>query len=171
VQSEILANPTLHRDPAGHASRHGPAHAQLPAAGRHGFRPADRVDPHAVELYAQRLDGDHPFVVSRPTDVSLTAWALVFRAAGHQVLHHHPEPWLTGVFYVNAPPGSPRPGAIRIGGLPEWVGIDPPWPLVTIEPEPGRLILFPSFVPHETVPTGSDEERISIAFDVKRNDD
>jgi hypothetical protein len=94
----------------------------------------------------------------------------VLRGRGHQRLHHHPRPWLTGVYYVAAPGGSPPPGAIRIGPLPAWAGVDPPWPVRDIAPEPGTLLLFPSFFPHETLPTESDPERVSVAFDVDRAD-
>ena len=34
-----------------------------------------------------------------------------------------------------------------------------------IRPQEGRLVLFPSFVYHETVPFESQAHRISIAFD------
>jgi hypothetical protein len=101
----------------------------------------------------------------------MTQWALVFRGGGHQVPHHHPGCWLTGVYYVSARrdpprPGEPLPGIIRIGGLPGWAGVEPPWELIEVEPVPGTLLLFPSFVPHETVPPGEGAERISVAFDV-----
>jgi hypothetical protein len=36
-----------------------------------------------------------------------------------------------------------------------------------IEPVPGRLVLFPSYVPHATIPPGSsDGARICVTFDV-----
>ncbi|MEJ0041812.1 MAG: putative 2OG-Fe(II) oxygenase [Rhizomicrobium sp.] len=35
-----------------------------------------------------------------------------------------------------------------------------------IEPVPGRLVLFPSYVSHATELTGIDGARISVAFDV-----
>ncbi|MET1113123.1 MAG: putative 2OG-Fe(II) oxygenase [Allosphingosinicella sp.] len=171
VRGEILANPSLHRDPAGHATRFGLRTGTFPAAG-------DRAGPalvaairSAIGAYAEALAGDHPFVRARPARATLTQWALVFRGAGHQLPHHHPGCWLTGVYYVSAGfvtprPGAPYPGKILVGGLPDWAGVAPPWPLLEIEPEPGTLLLFPSFVPHETVPPGDGAERISVAFDV-----
>lgn len=166
LREEILANPTLHADPAGHATRKGRRTAAFPL-------PGDRAGPALVTAirrkvadYASSLVGDHPFVAARPDEARFTPWALVFRGAGHQVLHHHPGPWLTGVYYVAAPDGPERPGALRIGGLPGWTEARPPWPVIDVEPVPGRLILFPSYVPHETLATGSDETRISVAFDV-----
>jgi hypothetical protein len=166
LKGEILANPTLRPDPAGHTTRHGLRSLAFPAAGD-AAAPAllDRIRS-AVGGYAAALAGDHPFVRARPARGVLTAWAIVLRGRGRQLLHHHPRPWLTGVYYVAAPEGRPPPGAIRIGRLPDWAGIAPPWPIREIAPEPGTLILFPSFFPHETLPTESDAERVSVAFDV-----
>jgi hypothetical protein len=170
LREEVLASPSLHPDPAGHATRSGLRTRIFPAA-------ADRAAPAligeiraAIASYAGALSGDHPFVRARPWRATLTPWALVFRGAGHQVAHHHPGCWMTGVYYVSvrAQDGAadgPRRGAIRIGRLPDWAGVEPPWPLLEIEPVPGTLLLFPSYIPHETVPPG-DAERISIAFDV-----
>jgi hypothetical protein len=168
VRAEILANPTLHPDPAAHTTRNGLRTLAFPL-------PADRAAPalldtirDSIAAYAAGLEGDHPFVKSRPEMASFTAWAIVLRAAGHQQLHHHPKPWMTGVYYVAAPALAGNAGALRIGTLPPWAGVEPPWTVLDVPPRPGTLVLFPSFVPHETLPTGSESERISIAFDVDR---
>ncbi|HEU0098165.1 MAG TPA: putative 2OG-Fe(II) oxygenase [Allosphingosinicella sp.] len=171
VRREILANPSLHSDPAGHATRSGLRTATFPAAGDRASAALVGAIRAAVDSYAAGLSGDHPFVRARPARAIMTQWALVFRGAGRQLPHHHPGCWLTGVYYVSAlrdspRPGAPFPGVIRIGGLPDWAGVEPPWPRLEIQPVPGTLLLFPSFVPHETVAPGAGAERISVAFDV-----
>ncbi len=171
VREEILANPTLHPDPAGHATRSGLRTRNFPAAGDRAAPALVDAIRGAIEDYSEALAGDHPFVRARPSRATFTPWALLFRGAGHQLQHHHPGCWLTGVYYVSARhdvprPGAPRPGMIRIGGLPAWAGVEPPWRVIDVEPVPGTLLLFPSFVPHETVPPGEGAERISVAFDV-----
>ena len=175
VRAEILANPSLHPDPVGHATRSGLRTRHFPAAGDRAAPALLEAIRAAVAAYADGLAGDHPFVRSRPDRATFTPWALLFRGPGHQVAHHHPGCWLTGVYYVSArrdspAPGAAHPGAIRIGILPDWTGIEPPWPVLEIEPVPGTLLLFPSFVPHETVPPGEGAERISVAFDVAAAD-
>jgi hypothetical protein len=171
VRAEILANPSLHPDPVGHATRSGLRTRHFPAAGDRAATALVEAIRAAVAAYAEVLDGDHPFVRFRPARATFTPWALVFRGAGHQVAHHHPGCWLTGVYYVSARrdspgPGGAHPGAIRIGVLPASAGMEPPWLVLEVEPVPGTLLLFPSFVPHETVPPGEGAERISVAFDV-----
>jgi hypothetical protein len=171
VRAEIIANPSLHPDPVGHATRSGLRTRHFPAAGDRASAALLETIRTAVAAYAGTLAGDHPFVRARPERAALTPWALVFRGAGHQVAHHHPGCWLTGVYYVSArrdppAPGAAPPGAIRLGVPPDWAGIAPPWPVLEVEPVPGTLLLFPAFVPHETVPPGDGAERISVAFDI-----
>lgn len=175
VRGEILANPSLHRDPAGHATRSGVRTRIFPAAGDRAAPALIGAIRAAVEAYAGALSGGHPFVRARPARAILTQWALVFAGEGRQLQHHHPGCWLTGVYYVSARRDIPRPdsslpGKIRIGGIPGWAGVPPPWPVLEVEPVPGTLLLFPSFVPHETVPPGEGAERISVAFDVAAGD-
>jgi tetratricopeptide (TPR) repeat protein len=169
LKAEIAANPSLRPDPAGHTTRHGLRSLAFPAPGDTAAPVLLDLIRGAVRDYSAALEGDHPFVRARPSRAALTAWAIVLSGPGRQLLHHHPRPWLTGVYYVAAPEGTPRPGAIRLGRLPAWAGIEPPWPVREIAPEPGTLLLFPSFLPHETLPTESEAERISVAFDVDRS--
>jgi tetratricopeptide (TPR) repeat protein len=171
LAEEILGNETLHPDPIGHASRGGLRTRTFPSESDQAAVALIGAIRDSVSTYADALCGKHPFVEARPKRATFTAWALVFPAGGHQRLHHHPGRWLTGVYYVKvadgrAGPDAASPGAIRIGGLPSWAGVEPPWPVVTIHPKPGMLLLFPSFVPHETVPEGAECRRISVAFDV-----
>lgn len=166
LSREIRGNPTLHSDPAGHATRQGRRTRTFPLPGDQAATALLLAIRDRVADYAEGLAGAHPFVAARPARATLKSWALVFDSRGHQVLHHHPGPWLTGVYYVTAPSDGEGAGALRIGTTPEWLGRPPPWGVVEVAPEAGTLVLFPSFVPHETRPTGSDEPRISVAFDV-----
>ena len=82
----------------------------------------------------------------------------------------HPDGWLSGVYYVSVPENAHengRSGCLVLGCL-EIKGLDvpPPWGIRDIRPIPGRLVLFPSYIPHATVATNLDDVRISVAFDV-----
>ena len=171
LSAEIQANPTLHADPAGYAQRNGLRTRLFPAQGDEATPKLQARLRELVSAYAGELEGEHPFVQARPERALMTAWALIFRTAGHQVHHVHPGGWLTGVFYVAAPRGEAGPGGLLVGGLPDWAGVAAPWPTLLFPPEPGSCVLFPAYMPHETCPTGSEEVRISVAFDVTRADD
>jgi len=170
VAAEILANTTLHEDPAGHATKGGRRTRTLPMPGDRAVPALLAAIREEVGAYAARLSGAHPFVTGHPERAALQAWALVFGAEGRQVAHRHPGGWMTGVYYVASPEpparGAPRPGALRIGSPERSAGFEPPWPTVEVAPEPGLLLLFPSFIPHETISSGREEKRISVAFDV-----
>jgi hypothetical protein len=166
VQEEIEKNPTLHADPVGHATESGMRTRSFPLPGDGASNHLIRAIKAAVERYVRELADDHPFTAACPSHTLFSAWALVFGPTGRQRLHHHPGAWLTGVYYVAAPVDERHQGALRIGELPEWAGVPPPWWTMEVEPRPGTLVLFPSYVPHRTIATGSRRPRISIAFDV-----
>ncbi len=89
---------------------------------------------------------------------------------GFQKSHIHYSGWLSGVYYVTAPKLSHgddvRAGCLALGSLDLPEGRESPWGIRDIRPAPCRLVLFPSFVPHATLPTKSPEPRICVAFDV-----
>ena len=171
IADEIRSNPSLHPDTVGYATRHGLRTGIFPAPGDRAAVALVRLLRREVERYAEALSGDHPFVAARPDRARFTPWALLLRGEGHQELHYHPGRWVTGVVYLAAPGDGAGGGALRIGLLPDWAGVDPPWPVIDVEPRPGTLLLFPSYVPHATLPTGQEAERISVAFDVADSGD
>ena len=104
-----------------------------------------------------------------PEQVKLQAWAVVYGRDGRQESHRHPSGWISGVFYVAGTPDGVSghyDGALRLGVLPDGTPFEPPWGVRNIEPVPGRLVLFPSSMPHATAPPGSNDARITVAFDV-----
>jgi uncharacterized protein (TIGR02466 family) len=98
-----------------------------------------------------------------------SAWSVRLRPSGFHVNHLHPEGWLSSAFYVETPAT-----ALETAGREGWIKFGEPGvptsPALAAEhfvrPEPGRLVLFPSYMWHGTVPFTSDERRMTIAFDV-----
>ena len=173
LASEITRNPTLRPDPPHLATKGGlQTMGGLPNKCEPAISEAIALIRVAVDAYAADLKGrDHPFVKALPKQAWLNAWAVVYPANGRQVAHIHPEGWLSGVYYVSVPKKSPeksRDGNLVLGAIElEGLTIDPPWGIRDISPIPGRLVLFPSYVPHATIPTTSADKRICIAFDVE----
>jgi hypothetical protein len=166
LKSEILNNPTLVRDPTGKATRGGLQTGSLligkcPAvkALLDAFR--GYIDRHAADL------GEGPWTGGRPDIAKITAWAVVYERMGMQKSHYHPSGWLSGVFYVAGTqgPDGKYPGPLVVGADSAYAG-EGPWLPREIEPKPGQLVLFPSFVPHQTRPFEQNGERIVVAFDV-----
>lgn len=96
------------------------------------------------------------------------AWSVRLQPHGYHRDHFHPFGWLSSAFYVETPEAaldSPdREGWIRFGQPPFIT--NPAQPAEHyVRPKPGRLVLFPSYMWHGTVPFTTDETRMTIAFD------
>ena len=98
-------------------------------------------------------------------------WVNLLRGSGHHSGHIHPHSIISGTLYVEVPKGS---GAIRFEDprLPMMMAAptrraDAPEelrPFVTIQPQPGLLLLWESWLRHEVLPGTGRDERLSISF-------
>jgi len=96
------------------------------------------------------------------------AWSVSLRPGGFHKDHFHPQGWLSSAFYVQTPTqavdAGDRQGWIRFGRPP--IKLDPPQDAGHyVRPQPGRLVLFPSYLWHGTEPFTTDEKRLTLAFD------
>lgn len=99
-----------------------------------------------------------------PLDL-VTGWSVRLRGGGHHVSHIHEYGLLSSACYVQLPSATNgREGWLELGRPPADIRLDLP-PIAAIEPRPGRLILFPSYLYHATRPFAAGE-RLSVAFDV-----
>jgi hypothetical protein len=64
----------------------------------------------------------------------------------------------------NSPEDADDAGWLTLGEPPENLSLDLP-PQRKVEPRPGQLVLFPSWMWHGTLPFASGE-RLTVAFDV-----
>ncbi|HEV7232768.1 MAG TPA: 2OG-Fe(II) oxygenase family protein [Sphingorhabdus sp.] len=126
----------------------------------------------AVRQYIDALPGadpDHPLLAPRRDRILFEgSWSVRLQDKGHHASHTHVMGWISSAFYVALPdaPGAEPAGWFALGTPPPELGLDLP-PYATVEPKPGRLVLFPSTMWHSTFPFEVGE-RLSIAFDIKR---
>ena len=91
-------------------------------------------------------------------------WVNLLRGGGHHSAHIHPHSIISGTLYVEVPDGS---GAIRFEDprLPLMMAAPTrPGTFVTVEPRPGLLLLWESWLRHEVLPGKGKGERLSISF-------
>jgi len=98
------------------------------------------------------------------------AWSVRLRPGGFHIDHVHPEGWLSSACHIALPEAvasSPgREGWLKFGE--PGVATDPKLgPEHFVQPEPGGLVLFPSYMWHGTVPFGGETPRLSVAFDLQ----
>lgn len=141
------------------------------------FRQAIRAP---VTRYIQALGSGDDALRSRITgDWRLQGmWSARLHAGGgHHTNHVHPNGWLSSACYIALPSDVAvaaslpalsdidGPGRLRLGQpagpAGDWIGPDR-----FVQPEPGRLVLFPSYLWHGTTPFQGPGARLSVAFDV-----
>jgi len=97
------------------------------------------------------------------------AWSVRLTAGGHHSDHVHPQGWVSSALYIETPAPSadaPHAGWLRFGAVRLGAGLTLP-AQYRIEPRPGRVVLFPSWMWHGTEPFTGTGERLTIAFDAQ----
>ena len=111
----------------------------------------------------------HPFLVRRAKGFRfIGAWSCLMRGQGRHVNHLHPEGWISSAYYVTVPEATKdaeaKNGWIKFGEPSLDLALKDPIRRA-VQPVPGRLVLFPSYVWHGTVPLQASSARTTIAFD------
>ena len=124
-----------------------------------------------IAEYRRQLGADpgHPLSARNAGEMRYTgAWSVRLGRLGHHVNHFHPDGWLSSAYYVQTPPEIADVAA-RSG----WIKFGEPRYAVPglgaerfVQPQPGRLVLFPSYMWHGTTAIHGAAPRLSIAFDV-----
>ncbi len=100
---------------------------------------------------------------ARPTG----CWSVRLGCGGFHVNHIHPQGWISSAYYVSVPAevedAEAQSGWLKFG--------EPRFATPgcaagrIVQPRPGRLVLFPSYLWHGTNPIHGTEPRLTIAFD------
>jgi tetratricopeptide (TPR) repeat protein len=125
----------------------------------------------ALFSYVADLPADdrHPFLARRSKSVRYAgAWSSLLRDQGFHVNHLHPEGWISSCYYVAVPEVAKdrdsRQGWIKFGEPSLDVALKNAIRRA-VQPVPGRLVLFPSYMWHGTIPFHAPAVRTTIAFD------
>ena len=116
-----------------------------------------------VSRHAQGFARDSAMELGRKPRLD-SLWVNLLKAGGHHSGHIHPHSIISGTFYVEVPTGS---GTIRFEDprLPMMMAAPSrPDSFVTVQPRPGLLLLWESWLRHEVLPGSGRGERLSISF-------
>jgi tetratricopeptide (TPR) repeat protein len=127
-------------------------------------------EPIADYCRAAGFDARHPLRARNTGQAQLVGcWSVRLRRGGFHVNHVHPDGWLSSAYYVQVP-AEVEDAALKSG----WIKFgEPRYPVPGcsaarfVQPRPGRLVLFPSYLWHGTTPIAGDEPRLTIAFDAR----
>ncbi len=125
----------------------------------------------ALTDYLAQMGGGQTFTGK----AQITAWANISRRGGFHRLHTHHSSMVSGIVYLDT--GTPDPDDTDFNGTLSFM--DPrlavemiPLPgspfgeKLKIEPSPGLMLLFPSWLQHFVDPFRGEGARISIAFNI-----
>ena len=194
VMETEVPSPDGALDPADYARRVAsaldPLHQTLAAPGNQSLRQGtqtsgmlfDRPDP-AIQEFRQAVlmaagkalarlpkSEDHPFLGRLSDQLGFSgSWSVRLQAGGgHHVPHFHVLGWMSSAYYARIPDVDDaarerHEGWIQFGEPPAMFDLDLP-PRRIVEPKPGKLVLFPSYMWHGTMPFHSGD-RLTAAFD------
>ena len=129
-----------------------------------------RID-EGVTAYISRMKADenHPLLKRRREGFGYSgSWSSRLHDCGFHTNHFHPKGWISSAYYVELPEvvgaGEGQQGWIKFGEPAFEAGLKSPIRRA-IQPRAGRLVLFPSYMWHGTIPFHSQTPRLTIAFD------
>jgi uncharacterized protein (TIGR02466 family) len=125
-----------------------------------------KLDRHAA-TYAKALEFD----LGRGRLRLDSLWANILESGGAHSGHIHPHSVISGTVYVAMPTGA---GALRLEDprLPLMMAAPPrradaaetQKSFVYLAPEVGTILMWESWLRHETLPNAAEQERISLSF-------
>jgi hypothetical protein len=122
----------------------------------------------ALESYRARtldLAANHPLAPLAGRVAKIVAsWSVRLAGGGFHIPHLHDHGLLSSACHLVVP-DAPGEGLLELGRPPADIALVLE-PAATFAPQPGRLILFPSFLYHGTTPFGAGE-RLSAVIDAR----
>jgi tetratricopeptide (TPR) repeat protein len=125
----------------------------------------------AVADYIASLpdDASHPLLARKDKDFVFSgSWSCRLRSSGYHTNHVHNEGWISSAYYVALPQAITQGGQGNLAfGESRFRLGEHDRPQRIVKPAVGKLVLFPSYYWHGTVPFESrDGMRLALAFDV-----
>jgi tetratricopeptide (TPR) repeat protein len=158
---EIKTNPTLIANRAGKPTLGGEqTHEILVGSSSTISTIFARVKDVLVE-YGSQLP--NPIKLDTNKEYMVSGWAVSLQSGGRQLRHTHPEAIISAVLYIQIPEeieqGGGGSGCLYFSKRRNDQKVDE----IKIMPAPGKLVMFPSFFPHETINFAAKTDRICIA--------
>jgi tetratricopeptide (TPR) repeat protein len=172
----VLDHPTLAVPPEDHPTYHNPQLQitdNLLTGNKGPMAHLETRMNEAVESYLAAVPRDptHPFLIDPPRRWHLVSWGAVLPGEGNLEPHTHLDGYFSGVYYPQLPdiisaPGEDHAGWLELGRPPAELRCRAAPTTFVVQPEEGKMVLFPSYFHHATLPYEAPTWRVSIAFDV-----
>ena len=130
----------------------------------------EKIIRKCIDDYIEKyIESNLLYIKKWPKTYILQGWTVFLEKLGMQKSHNHLSGWMSGVIYLKMPKTniSKDEGSIEFSlhGY-DYPGGNLSVPKKVLQPDNGSIFLFPSSLYHKTIPFNSNEQRISLAFDV-----
>jgi Flp pilus assembly protein TadD len=156
--------------PFGQSVRHGSQRPNILSAGTPAISAFSEAADGPIQRYINSLGAGEDILRRRNTRrwAIHGIWSVWLKPGGFHHDHVHPDGWLSSAFYVELP------DQVEAGGHQGWIKFGEPGTRVTpalqpehfVKPQPGMLVLFPSYMWHGTVPFEGEQPRLTMAMDI-----
>jgi len=163
---EIKKNTSLILDRANKPTRGGQQTHELLLNPSHSLKQVCEKIQSILINYGKQLP--KPIRLDSTHNYSLSGWGVCLQSGGYQLRHTHPESLISAVFYIKIPEEikdiASDNGSLYFSKRRAEQQND----TIKIKPAPGKLVMFPSYLPHETTAFVSKTERICIACNLTK---
>ena len=135
-----------------------------------GFSTISKMVPIAASTYARKIGAE---IDVNNYEFEANAWVNINKKGGFNSIHTHGRFHLSGVYYVVQPTvKSGQSGMIEFVNsrfdhhIFQELNANAFAPKVSIRPKAGEMIVFPSTLLHSVYPNDTEEERITIAWNL-----
>lgn len=175
IEHHVRNHPALYECFSGHATKNGRRVDNILAEPKGPIKELEKAIFIHTREYIASLPNDlkHDYLKLNPPKFDrMHAWAVLMHNQGYETQHIHPSGRISGVYYVSIPKIVSDPTNVGHEG---WIEFGDPDPAYLIKsqpkinrlmPEPGLMVLFPSYFWHHTIPFSSKQDRLCIAFDI-----
>ena len=136
-----------------------------------GFSKISKIIPQIAAQYAMQIN---PRLDIKNFRFEANAWVNINRKGGFNTAHHHGTFHVSGVYYAKQPANATgESGMIELINsrfdhhIFSQIGGQAFSPSVKMRPAVGQMLVFPSTLLHFVFPNETDEERISLAWNLK----
>ena len=121
--------------------------------------------------------------IKKSVNFTLSAWVNINKPGDYNLKHHHSDCNLAGVLWIKAPQNSgdivfdnprtfdPFLQSAKMGEIDSYTDDfkdkNKIYPDYYFPPTEGRILIFPSYLEHQVRENKSNEDRISVAFNIK----
>jgi len=171
-EKDIKNHSLLRKEPNGLAARNGYLTDNIFADNAKSINSFKNTLLKKIYQYIDELPNNlkHHMLRHKTKEFKISSWATWVHGDGFIDKHIHEDSWISGAYYCKVPKitdsTKQNEGYFEYGCIPNDIDIIIEKKRGYIKPVEGKLVIFPSYLYHQTIPHITDEDRISIAFDL-----